>query len=285
MIAGDAKSGFHGGATRTRWAKTVEQLQMILDDLLIECDQARVMPLLDGVSCSMHGWVFPNGEYISLRPCEMLVSYSEQETRFEYHGASSYWQPIPSIREEMQEAVEKAAELLANKYDYRGVFTIDGIATKDGFYPCELNPRFGGALGRMSVALPDLPLLSMHYASIEGYDLGITPYQLKDLIISAAEAKPIIRGMIEINEPCSSPQTIYFNKETEDWVICEAPTDDEGQSEANHHAHIKWGSAINGSLIFAYIEPSCLEIDQPSITWVKKLLLKAKAYILSNYIA
>ena len=64
----------------------------------------------------------------------------------------------------------------------------------------------------------------------------------------------------------------------------EAPTD-EDQSEANHHAHIKWGSAINGSLIFAYIEPSCLEIDQPSITWVKKLLLNAKAYILSNYVA
>ena len=284
VIAGDAKSGFHGGATRTRWAKTEEHLAIILDDLQSECAQARVMPLLNGVSCSMHGWVFPNGEYISLRPCEMLVTYSDQETKFEYHGAGSYWRPSAYIQEEMRESVEKAAELLSKDYGYRGVFTVDGIATKDGFLPSELNPRFGGALGRMSVALPELPLLSMHYASIEGYDLGVTPNELKELIISAAEAKPIIRAMVKLEEQCSNPQTVYFKKELEQWIVCSKPDEGKHTADQIHDAHIKWGTAISGSLIFAYIEPSCLDADQPSIAWVKKLLVSAKAYIQSHYL-
>lgn len=286
VISGDAKSGFHGGASRTRWAKTEQQLELILNELLLECEEARVMPLLEGVSCSMHGWVFPNGEYISLHPCEMLVSYSEQETKFEYHGASSYWRPSPTLEQEMREAVEKSAELLSKKYNYRGVFTVDGIATDKGFFPSELNPRFGGALSRLGSALPELPLLSMHYASIEGYDLGISPRELKELIISIAEAKPIIRGMIKLKENCTRPTTIYFKKGLEEWIVCSTLDQSEDHVNQMHlsDAHIKWGSSINGSLIFAYLEPNCLNQEQASLPWVKKLLVTAKSYIKSNYL-
>ncbi len=236
VLAGDSRSGFHGGATRTRWAQTLEHLKLIAEDLSLECDTARVMPYLEGISCSMHGWVFPNGESIGLKPCEMLVVKSERETFFDYHGAASNWRPSPDIHDQMALAVELAATHLASQYQYRGVFTIDGIATADGFYPTELNPRFGGALGRMSVALPELPILIMHYATIEGHQLGITPSELRDLIVSASDAKPVIRGMIEVDYPCPSPQTIYYRRDRGEWLECDETED--------FDAKAKWGSAI-----------------------------------------
>ena len=276
VIAGDAKAGFHGGATLTRWARSKEQLNLILSDLKLKCDQVRVMPLLEGVSCSMHGWVFPSGEYISLRPCEMLVSFSDQDTRFEYHGASTLWRPSSEIKQEMEQVVERAAQRLSNEYQYRGVFTVDGIATSQGFLPTELNPRFGGALGRMNAALPELPLLTMHYATVEGHDVGISPHELRELMISAAEAKPIVRGMMEIDEPCPQPQTLYFRRQGDRWEQCNTPKDQEDDSTQSHHAQVKWGTAIRGSLLFAFIEPSYLNADMPSIGTVKTILLKAK---------
>lgn len=273
VIAGDSKSGFHGGASRTRWARSTEHLGLILIDLLKECDRARVMPYLEGVSCSMHGWVFPNGEIVSLRPCEMLVSHSERETYFDYHGAASYWRPNETIHQEMRQAVESTAALLHSDYQYRGAFTVDGVATAEGFYPTELNPRFGGALGRMSAALPQLPLLTMHYASVEGHDVGLSPMELRELVIKAAEAKPIVRGMIELEITCQEPLSFFYQREGDLWRECE-------ESEA-HIAQAKWGKAIRGSLIFLYLQPESLTPYQPTIGLVSELLLTVKRRVLT----
>jgi hypothetical protein len=271
VVAGDNRSGSHGGATHTRWARTHAQLKLIVEDLSQSCDCARVMPYLEGVSCSMHGWVFPSGEYISLKPCEMLVAESERETIFDYHGAATNWQPNLEIHEQMTQAVHLAATYLATHYQYLGVFTIDGIATAEGFFPTELNPRFGGAIGRMSAALPDLPLLTMHYATIEGHELGISPSDLRELVISAADAKPIIRGMMEIHLPCSTPQDFYYQNQGSDWIACDESDD--------YDAKAKWGKATIGSLIFAYLEPRCFLPGEATINVVREFMTLVKGQI------
>lgn len=277
VIAGDNRSGVHGGASYTRWAKSLEQLELIISDLSQKCDQARVMPYLEGVPCSMHGWVFPNGEQISLIPCEMLVAESERATFFDYHGAATNWRPRDEITEQMTHAVRRAASYLASHYQYRGAFTIDGVATHEGFYPTELNPRFGGALSRVSAALPDLPLLTMHCATVEGYDLGISPKELSDLLISGATAKPVIRGMIQLDQACSSPQALYFKRRGEGWELCDEA--DQPDARAN------WGVATRGSLILANIDTSCCESGEAVGKLTRALLIIAKQIVLSGHVS
>lgn len=277
VVAGDSRTGFHGGASRTRWADNLSHLTMIIDDLSRECDTARVMPYLEGVSCSIHGWVFPNGEQISLRPCEMLVTRAERETHFDYHGAATSWRPSEEIHRQMTSAAERAGSLLASRYQYRGVFTVDGIATDDGFYPTELNPRFGGALGRMSGAFPDLPILVMHYATIEGHSIGVAPRELKELIISAADAKPVIRGMIELEIPCPEPQTFHFKRARDAWVQCREDQDPDAQA--------KWGSGVHGSIAFANVKHEVFERGEATIHILHELLMVLKSICLGDKLA
>ena len=58
----------------------------------------------------------------------------------------------------MQEVARATGALLRAEVGYRGAFTIDGVATSDGFLPTELNPRSGAGLNVMLRGLPDLPL-------------------------------------------------------------------------------------------------------------------------------
>ena len=49
-------------------------------------------------------------------------------------------------------------EQLRAEVGFRGAFTLDGVATADGFRPTELNPRFGAGLGVITRGLADVPL-------------------------------------------------------------------------------------------------------------------------------
>ena len=54
--------------------------------------------------------------------------------------------PAGGVREEMREAARRVGEQLRAEVEFRGAFTLDGVATADGFRPTELNPRFGAGL-------------------------------------------------------------------------------------------------------------------------------------------
>jgi len=237
VVAGDNRSGFHGGATRTRWARTPKELNKIAKELGRECDQGRVMPFLKGVPCSIHGWVFEEHE-ISLRPCEMLVSQADN-TRFEYHGAAVHWMPNKEVHQQMRSAAERVARHLRERYDYRGVFTIDGVADDERFYPTELNPRFGGAIARMTSSMPDLPLLMMHYATIEGGLKDIDPVALRSLILEACAERSSIRPMWRVLQPCPAQREASFIQEGGAWRVCSEET--EGASV------VRWGPATQGA--------------------------------------
>lgn len=180
--AGDASQGFHGGATYTLAVRTQAEAEAAAVRLAGRCRTARVMPFLEGVSCSIHGIVFPE-HVVVLRPAEMLVF--QGRGGFVYGRAATFWDPPPADRDAMRSAAGRLGAHLRATVGYRGAFALDGILTSEGFLPTELNPRVGAALGLMC---PDVPLTLLHAALIEGCALPIDPVALEAALLQRADA-------------------------------------------------------------------------------------------------
>ena len=251
---GDNKNGWHGGAKMLRWVRDWKDAESAFDFFTASCDTIRLMPFMDGIPCSIHGWVF-KGKTIGLRPCEMLIFQREGLSRLTYSGASTNWKPTEQHRQEMVESVVKVGDYLRDTVGYRGSFTMDGVMTSQGFLPTELNPRFGGALNRMSSSLPDLPLYLLHLCTVEDLDLSIDPESFRRLIVDAAEQNPIVRGMYLL-------EGLYGLDPDE----CSVLIDDSGQwyestdDSQRTLCSLRLGAATAGTFIFAdvptgYVSP------------------------------
>jgi len=182
----DSREGINGGATGVRWVRSDKDIDQALEYFQQHCDQLRVMPFLEGIPCSIHGMVFP--EYVAaFRPVEMIVLRKPDSSEFFYAGTASFYDPAPADREEMREAAKNVGNALRDMVNFRGVFTIDGVMTKDGFRPTELNPRYGAGVMPLLKGLPDLPLELIAQAVISGSDKDFKPKQLEELIIKTAD--------------------------------------------------------------------------------------------------
>jgi hypothetical protein len=185
--AGDNTSGWHGGASYTRWVETPDEARDALALFQGTCATARVMPFLEGIPCSIHGMVFDD-HVIALRPCEMLVLRGQGTRKLAYAAASTFWDPDPADRLVMQETARRVGRHMRETLGYRGVFTIDGVMAAEGFLPTELNPRFGAAIGVMTRGISDLPMYLLHCALVEGEPIDWRPQELEQRILEAADA-------------------------------------------------------------------------------------------------
>jgi len=188
--SGDAREGFNGGGEYVRWVRDDGQAHDASDFFAAHCDRVRVMPFLDGVPCSIHGVVFPDG-VAALRPVEMLTLRSlddDAKDRFVYGGMSTHWDPPAADRAAMRRAARRVAAQLREQVGYLGGFSIDGVLTTDGFLPTELNPRFSGGLSAIAKGLPDFPLPLVLDALVSGYDTGLTAAQFEAMLVEAADA-------------------------------------------------------------------------------------------------
>ncbi|MBW4719687.1 hypothetical protein [Saccharothrix obliqua] len=177
----------NGGANFVRRVRDREEALEAFRVLRRKCDFVRVMPFLEGIPVSVHGIVFPDGTAV-LRPVEMVVPRRAGQARFLYAGCASYYDPPARIREEMRNLARRVGERLRETVDYRGTFTLDGIATADGFLPTEINTRYGGAMVCFEDALPQLPLALAQVALVAGHDLGVSSIEFEDLLVGAADA-------------------------------------------------------------------------------------------------
>ncbi len=125
--AGDARDGFNGGGEFTRWVVTEEDRADALDFFAPRCDRVRVMPFLDGVPCSIHGTVLPDGT-AAYRPVELAILRGAGR-RFVYGGRGTTWDPRPADRDHMRDLVRRTGEHLRARVGYRGSFGIDGVMT------------------------------------------------------------------------------------------------------------------------------------------------------------
>lgn len=149
--AADMSRGFHGGAGGTWWVRGDPTDAEAF--FAREAERVRVMPFLDGIPCSIHGVVLRD-HVVVLRPNEMIVLRRPSGNGFVYARAATFWDPPAAVRDAMRAAARTVGEVLRGMIGYRGAFTIDGVATRDGFRPTELNPRVGAALGAMGTGVP-----------------------------------------------------------------------------------------------------------------------------------
>ncbi len=141
---GDARDGVHGAGEYVRWVATPADAARALAHLVVACDRVRVMPFLDGVPCSIHGCVLPDG-VAAFRPVELAIMRGA-DRRFVYGGLGSTWDPPAADRAAMRALVRRVGEHLAARAAYRGFFGVDGVLTADGFRPTELNPRMSAGI-------------------------------------------------------------------------------------------------------------------------------------------
>lgn len=183
--AADAREGFHGGATQTHWVRDDASQDRAAVGLARVCDSVRVMPFLEGVPCSIHGIVLPDGVAV-LRPVEMVTLRRGHE--FSYAGCATYWDPDPIAREQMRSVARRAGERLREEVDFRGTFTVDGVVTSDGFWPTELNPRFGA--GIMTIARgAGIPMVLVNDLIVGGHDVRRTAAELERDVVTHGDAR------------------------------------------------------------------------------------------------
>ena len=186
VLSGDSRDGAGGGATGVKWIKSVDKIDSSLKYFIKHCDRLRVMPFLEGIPCSIHGMVFD--DYVAaFRPVEMMVLRVDNTDEFFYAGVGTYWDPEQDDRIDMRKLAKRVGYALKEKVDYRGIFTIDGVMTKEGFRPTELNPRAGAGTKALTAAFSELPLELIAQASISGHKLDYSPEELESYVLQMSD--------------------------------------------------------------------------------------------------
>jgi hypothetical protein len=184
--AGDASQGFNGGAFCVRWVRSPEDAAEAAAFLTARCDRVRVMPFLEGVPCSIHGVVFPDG-VAAFRPVELVTLRQPGSNRLRYAGAATFWDPSAADREAMRDLARRVGAGLRERVGYRGAFTVDGVMAAGGFLPTELNARLGAGLAVMTRDLPGLPVVLLDRALVEGAPLSYGAGDLEDQVLATAD--------------------------------------------------------------------------------------------------
>lgn len=182
--AADARDGFHGGASATYWVNDGSSQRRALAGLRSVCDRVRVMPFLEGIPCSIHGIVMADGVAV-MRPVEMVTLRRGHD--FVYAGCATFWDPEPADRHQMRSIARRVGDQLATEVGFRGTFTVDGVVTADGFWPTELNPRFGAGINTIARA-SDVPILLLNELIGGGHDVGLSADRLEDTLVTSADA-------------------------------------------------------------------------------------------------
>ncbi|MGB9358168.1 MAG: hypothetical protein WCC01_06395 [Acidimicrobiia bacterium] len=179
----DNSEGWHGGGEYARWVRSADEVAPALAWFAKHALEVRVMPFLDGIPCSIHGFVTRDGVAV-FRPIEMVILRDAVRPEFVYAQAANYWNPPASVQEAMRAAARGVGHLLSDRYGYLGGFGIDGVCTVDGFLPTELNPRLSIGHGLHSRAA-DMPLGAMERMQTEG-DLEVDAAALEETLLTAA---------------------------------------------------------------------------------------------------
>ncbi|GAA2148329.1 hypothetical protein GCM10009844_26640 [Nocardioides koreensis] len=178
--SGDARDGFNGGGNYVRWVVDRRDQAAARAFFLPRCDRIRVMPFLDGVPCSIHGFVLDTGT-AAFRPVEIAMLREPATRRFVYGGLGTFWDPPAADREEMRDVVRRVGAHLRKAHGYRGAFGIDGVLTADGFRPTELNTRMSA--GATTVAEVDRRFFSFLQATVvAGVDPDLGVDDLESLV-------------------------------------------------------------------------------------------------------
>ena len=180
MWSGDARDGFNGGGNFVRWLRDDRDRAAAAAFFRPRCDRVRVLPFLEGVPCSIHGFVLPDGTAV-LRPVEIVTLRDPAARTMAYSGLGSTWDPPAADREAMRGAARRVGAHLQRDHGYRGAFGIDGVLTADGFRPTELNTRMSA--GATALSEVDRRFFTfLQAALVAGTDPGLTAADVEGLV-------------------------------------------------------------------------------------------------------
>jgi hypothetical protein len=242
--AGDNREGWHGGAEYTRFIADPDDAAASIEFMTHHCDRVRVMPYLEGVPCSIHGMVFPDA-VAAFRPVEMIVFQVPGSDRFRYGSVSTSWDPPDDVRQEMRAAARRVGTHLRDLVDFRGVFTMDGVATADGWLPTELNPRFGVGLMPATRA-SDLPILGLSRMLVAGETDGLDAAEIEEIAVTAADEKRHLGGFTVITRPIEASES---HRALWDGTVVRPVAEGEG------NAVLERGPAAAGGLVRFTLDP------------------------------
>jgi hypothetical protein len=248
----DNTEGWHGGGEYVRWVRGPDDIPPAQQWFSEHAASVRVMPFLDGIPCSIHGFNTRDGTAVFL-PVEMLIFRHTERPEFVYGRAANYWDPPPQITGQMRDAGSRMGALLADRVGYLGGFGIDGVATKDGFLPTELNPRqsVGHAI---QASRADLALGSLERAIIAG-DLDVAATDLEETTVAAARATRGGGMLIPIEGDHEAAETgLVFTDSGAEAVAIEHPSD----------ARMRIGPGGLASVIIVRFDPEWDEVG-PSV--------------------
>ncbi len=180
----DNTEGWHGGGEYARWVRSPADVKPAVDWFADHAVDVRVMPFLDGIPCSIHGFITNDGVAVFL-PIEMIILRHASLPEFAYAQAANFWNPPTAVRDTMRQAARRVGTLLAERHGYLGGFGIDGVCTRDGFLPTELNPRL--SIGhRLHSRATEVPLESIERMLIEG-DLELSARDLEAFVVDVTQ--------------------------------------------------------------------------------------------------
>ena len=182
--AADNTEGWHGGADGTRWVRDANAARDAASWFGERCATVRVMPFLEGIPCSIHGYVTHDG-VDAFRPVEMLTLRGADH-RFVYAGVATFWDPPTQMRAAMRETARLVGSELRDSVGYLGGFSIDGVCTGEGFLPTEMNTRYSTGLAVLA-GTADVSLGSISRALIEGV-VDVPPGLVEEAVLPAADA-------------------------------------------------------------------------------------------------
>jgi len=215
-------------------------------------DQVRVMPFLDGIPCSIHGFVTHDGVAVFL-PLELFILRTLRPPGFVYAQGANFWTPPRTMSDDMRAAARSVGAMLADRLGYVGAFGIDGVATVDGFRPTELNPRL--TLGHMIQGrTADVPLGPMERMMLED-DLTVAARDLEDHIIDSVTDRRG-GGMMFTTTRVAEPAEAWF-RFTDDGVA--ATSDPDGAV-----GRMALGPATFGSVVQVTLDPEGIPVG-PSL--------------------
>ncbi|HEY7045250.1 MAG TPA: hypothetical protein VH419_16390 [Nocardioidaceae bacterium] len=192
--AGDNHEGPNGAGDYVRWIRSPQQAREASAFFGRHCRRVRISLFLEGVPCSIHGIVLPDGVVV-LRPVE-LVTLREPETGlFVYGGMGTTWSPPEADATHMRDLTRRLGIHLRRAHGYRGGFCIDGVLTADGFRVTEVNTRFSGALARLHRAAPEAQLELVHLNALLDRDVGRSAAAIEDQALALLDANRFVDAM------------------------------------------------------------------------------------------
>ncbi|WP_242586669.1 hypothetical protein [Streptomyces sp. MST-110588] len=193
VVAADSTRGHVGDSLGLRWVPDPgdpDRFQESVRDLAGRADRVRIARFADGVPCSVLGMALPDGIAV-FSPIEIVTLGDPETGRLLFCGSSTHWRPGPAAVRDMRDATRRAGRELVRTTGYRGIFSVDGLLTPDGFTATELNPRHASGLG-LRAALPDFPVYLFNRAvqeELPGLE-GIGSAALERVVRRAVAAAP-----------------------------------------------------------------------------------------------